>query len=97
MLAHRAEYERRFGSIPNGMEIDHLCRVKSCVNPAHLEAVTPVENKRRSSSTRLTADNVAAIRQASGEPYRVLAERYGVTKAYIGDIRNGRAWIRDYL
>ena len=47
-LAHRFSYELAFGSIPTGMEIDHLCFVHDCVRPIHLEAVTPAENKRRS-------------------------------------------------
>jgi len=45
--AHRYSYELRFGPIPEGMEIDHLCRIPSCVNPEHLEPVTPEENRRR--------------------------------------------------
>lgn len=45
--AHRASYEIHFGPIPNGLTIDHLCRVKCCVNPAHLEAVTLRENNLR--------------------------------------------------
>jgi len=43
-LAHRISYELFKGVIPEGLEIDHLCRVRSCVNPDHLEAVTHVEN-----------------------------------------------------
>jgi HNH endonuclease len=38
--AHRIAYEQAFGPIPRGLEIDHLCRRRSCVNPDHLEAVT---------------------------------------------------------
>ncbi len=46
-LAHRAMYEQEVGPIPDGLTIDHLCNVKACVNPAHLEAVTLQENIRR--------------------------------------------------
>lgn len=42
--AHRWAYEDRFGPIPDGLVIDHLCRMPSCVNPDHLEAVTNQEN-----------------------------------------------------
>lgn len=45
--AHRVAYKLANGPIPAGMEIDHLCRVHCCVNPAHLEAVTNRENKMR--------------------------------------------------
>lgn len=47
MLAHRVAYTLAVGSIPDGLEIDHLCFVPACVNPDHLEAVTGLENKRR--------------------------------------------------
>lgn len=40
-------YEHVKGPVPDGLELDHLCRVHNCVNPAHLEAVTHAENVRR--------------------------------------------------
>ena len=46
-LAHRVAYEAAYGPIPDGMVIDHLCRVRNCVKPEHLEAVTQGENVRR--------------------------------------------------
>lgn len=45
--AHRAVYRAVRGDIPQGLELDHLCRVLACVNPGHLEPVTHLENVRR--------------------------------------------------
>lgn len=44
---HRWSYEFLVGPIPEGLHLDHLCRVRHCVNPAHLEPVTNQENIRR--------------------------------------------------
>lgn len=45
--AHRFSYEQKYGKIPEGMQLDHLCRVRCCVNPNHLETVTQKENINR--------------------------------------------------
>lgn len=47
-LAHRFAYELFVGAIPPGLELDHLCRDRLCVNPLHLEPVTRLENMLRS-------------------------------------------------
>jgi len=47
MSAHKALYEHVNGPVPEGLELDHLCRNPSCVNPAHLEPVTHAENVKR--------------------------------------------------
>lgn len=49
--AHVVAYELFVGPLPAGLEIDHLCRVRHCVNPEHLEAVTRSENMRRAPLT----------------------------------------------
>lgn len=45
--AHRVMYEHKHGQVPEGKELDHLCRVRACVNPEHLEPVTRAVNTMR--------------------------------------------------
>jgi hypothetical protein len=58
-LAHRVSYELHRGPIPEGMQIDHLCRVAICVNPSHLEVVTSAENTRRGNAGKYLKDRTA--------------------------------------
>ena len=44
VLAHRWAYQHFVGEIPKGLQLDHLCRIRHCVNPSHLEPVTASEN-----------------------------------------------------
>lgn len=92
--AHRAYYEKLVGPIPDGLDLDHLCRVRRCVNPSHLEPVTAAENTRRGASAKLTTDNVREIRKLlkSGVGKTELAKRFGVHKASIWKIHYGQRW-----
>jgi hypothetical protein len=79
--AHRAAYEFFIGAIPNGLQLDHLCRVRPCVNPTHLEPVTALENSRRSRPYRKLATHCK-----HGHPFDEANTRYGFNYA--------RRWIR---
>lgn len=70
VLAHRFAYVERCGAIPEGLELDHVCRNRSCVRPDHLEPVTRRENVQRgySPSTITAATGVCGRGHAmSGE------------------------------
>ena len=57
-MAHRMTYEMAVGQVPDGLQLDHLCRRRSCVNPDHLEAVTSAENTRRGLTARRQLERI---------------------------------------
>jgi hypothetical protein len=63
---HRQVYEDLVGRVPEGLDLDHLCRVRCCVNPAHLEPVTRSENVRRGAGPSL---NSSKTHCPKGHPY----------------------------
>jgi hypothetical protein len=65
--AHQSAYEQWKGPLPKGTEPDHLCKVRSCVNPDHLEAVSHHENLHRGDT--LTARNAAKTHCPQRHPY----------------------------
>ena len=72
--AHRVAYEALVGPIPDGLVLDHLCRNRGCVNPAHVEPVTNEENVRRGVSPSVA--NAKKTHCTSGHPYD--AENTGI-------------------
>ncbi len=66
-VAHRYAYELLVGPVPDGLELDHLCRVRPCCNPAHLEPVTHAENIAR--GLTVPAANLIKTECPAGHPY----------------------------
>lgn len=84
--AHRAVWLAYVGDLAADEHLDHLCHQKPCVNPDHLEVVDAAANNRRTS--RLTDEDVAAIRTADGSQADIAA-RFGVSRQYVSDIKRG--------
>ena len=69
--AHRVSYQAYVGEIPAGWAVDHRCKVRCCVNPAHLEAVTFAENNARSPRVKPLPDTCVQGHQLKpGNLYR---------------------------
>lgn len=92
--AHRLFYESYIGAIPLGLDIDHLCRVRLCVNPDHLEAVTCAENIRRGSVAKILPWRIQEIkdRYQAGESQYKIAASFGVRQPAISRIISGERW-----
>lgn len=102
---HRISYTLNKGNILEGMCVCHACDNPSCVNPKHLfmgtiqENVTDMVNKNRQAKlkgekqngAKLTEKQVLEIRN-SNFTYKELANKYGVSRGYIGHIKNRRNW-----
>ena len=86
-LAHVISYNLHVGHVPSGMQIDHLCRVRNCVNPNHLEVVTPRVNVNRGFGP--TAIHARKTHCPKGHPYS--GENLYL---YIGGIHKGNRQCR---
>ncbi len=91
---YRVMYIKHKGNIPLGMQLDHLCRNRKCVNPEHLDPVTPAENVRRGKSTKLNIEKVKAIRSltATGLSQHAIAKQFNVSRGAIEAIISGSNW-----
>ena len=94
ILAHRAAYIEKYGEIPKGLEIDHICKNRSCANVLHLRAVTHTENIRNSTQTKLNKDQVIEILKLNqyGLSLGEISKAFNVTKQCIWQTIKKKNW-----
>ena len=85
---HQVMYEKAYGPVPLGLELDHLCRVPSCINPSHLEAVTHAENCQRGANAKITMEIAEEIRASYADNRHTLAELGNLYGLHTDSIRN---------
>lgn len=79
-LVHRAAYEDLVGPIPEGLDLDHLCRNRICCNPDHLEPVTRAENVARGDHAKCWADELETCKR--GHPWVPENTRYSAKQRH---------------
>ena len=92
---HRLVYELLVGPIPDGLELDHLCRVHNCLNPDHLEPVTKAENIRRGYS--FSAMRARRTDCPNGHPFsgpNLINEPRGRRCRECTRVKDAKAWQR---
>jgi len=88
-LAHRYAYEDAIGPIPDGLDIDHMCHNRKCVNPAHLRAVTRKQNLENHSGANRT--NLSGVRNVH---FHKATQRYAVSVTHNGKSHYGGSFAR---
>lgn len=96
LIVHRLVYELVVGPVPDGLDLDHLCRVRACCNPAHLEPVTRRENLLRGQGATARAHADACHRghpfdEANTRLERTHGGRYTVRRCRRCDAAKARA------
>ncbi len=92
--AHRYYYEKTRGPIEAGKVLHHVCKNTLCVNPDHLQPLTPAEHRAVEGIAKLSPDEVREIKRrlARGTHLSVLASVYRVHVDTIRNIEKGRTW-----
>ena len=91
--AHVISYKLFVGEVPAGLELDHLCRIRHCVNPNHLEPVTRKENVIRGiNPASKNYHKTACIRGHVLEKENLIIDSQGHRQCRICRLANGRKW-----
>ena len=93
--AHVINYEAKYGPIPEGKELDHLCRVRACCNPDHVEPVTRIENAIRGAKPKIDSMQATEIRAKffrGGYSKAALGREYYLSAENIRRILNRTRW-----
>lgn len=96
-VVHRLTYAAVRGPIPEGCELDHLCRIRGCVNPAHLEPVSGVENVLRGRGH--PALNKRKTHCKRGHPFdktNTHVDSQGARQCIICTRKRRREWAREH-
>lgn len=96
-LAHRYSYELIVGPISKELEIDHLCKNRSCVNPKHLEPVTHLENMVRGAYATKTHCKSGHLFNTENTILKISLSKKGVIRNYRSCRECGRIAERKYL
>jgi len=90
--AHKTYYERKYGSVPEDLTLDHLCRVRCCVNPDHLEPVTLLVNVDRGISCTITSDQILETKRflSLDVSQTEISLLVGISQSAVSDIKLGR-------
>lgn len=94
-MAHKAFWEEKNGPVPTGFELHHDCRVRRCVNDAHLILLTPeAHTELHRKPIKLTTEAVIQMREdrTRGMSYEALGLKYGVCADYAGDVVKRLGW-----
>lgn len=85
-------YENKFGKVPEGLQLDHKCRQRACVNPDHLDPVTHAINVARGASCTISSEKIRRVKVLleNGTRQIEVAAAVGISQSAVSDIKLGK-------